>query len=212
MRSAAVRSPSMTSVVLLALAARAADAQSVPPIVFPQDVPNCRPLLQNENYQTSLPPSLPPEEIVYNNLGGSVQGLPPYLQFSGIGQYQGRALQLRIAEERNATLQLRNTRLRSTYAMSDGGSNGLMVDDLGFSQMGRINLAAPRTPINEPTHREGSWPQRHWPQGHDPGHSFVDLTMCILDENERKVVLPAFEFTFVDATQLKFSNALIKYY
>ena len=70
MRSAAVRSPSMTSVVLLALAARAADAQSVPPIVFPQDVPNCRPLLQNENYQTSLPPSLPPEEIVYNNLGG----------------------------------------------------------------------------------------------------------------------------------------------
>eukprot|EP00908_Phaeocystis_cordata_P014423 Transcript_25520.p1 GENE.Transcript_25520~~Transcript_25520.p1 ORF type:complete len:348 (-),score=32.61 Transcript_25520:78-1121(-) len=136
--------------------------------------------------------------VVYNNLGGSVQGLPPYLQFSGIGQYQGRALQLRIAEEKNATLQLRNTRLRSTYAMSDGGSNGLMVDDLGFSQMGRINLAAPRTPINEPTHRQGSWLQRHWPQGHDPGHSFVDLTMCILDENERKVVLPAFEFTFVD--------------
>ena len=53
--------------LLLAVHAGAVSAQQ---IIFPQQIPDCRPLRSGETYASPTPPPLPPPAIVYNNLGG----------------------------------------------------------------------------------------------------------------------------------------------
>ncbi|MDC0525462.1 hypothetical protein OAO87_00590 [bacterium] len=70
----------------LAMAFAMANAQSPPPpapmssplmIMFPPELPTCRPLFTGETHAT-LPPPLPPPTLMYNNLGGQGgSGSPP---------------------------------------------------------------------------------------------------------------------------------------
>ena len=53
----------------LMLMARAVSGQ-IPPVILPDALTTCRGLLPGETYSSPLPPALPPESLVYNNLGG----------------------------------------------------------------------------------------------------------------------------------------------
>ena len=79
----------MRPALVLSLAVSAVEAQfgSIP-IIFPQDIPSCRPLRAGETFSDPAPPALPTETIVFNNLGG-VPGMDNPAPPSGASWPQG---------------------------------------------------------------------------------------------------------------------------